>query len=71
MMLYPSIDNLLDKIDSKYSLAIISSKRAHELEADAMPMLEDYKSVKNVGRALEEIASGDLVIDPVTVSPEA
>lgn len=70
MMLYPSIDNLLEKIDSKYSLAIISSKRAYELEAKSMPMLEDYKSVKNVGKALEEIASGDLVIDPVTVSPE-
>lgn len=70
MMLYPSIDNLLEKIDSKYSLAIISSKRAHELDEKGMPMLEDYKSVKNVGKALEEIASGDLVIDPVTVSPE-
>lgn len=69
-MLYPSIDNLLEKIDSKYSLAIIASKRAYELDAKGMPMLEDYKSVKNVGKALEEIASGDLVIDPVTVSPE-
>lgn len=70
MMLYPSIDNLLEKVDSKYSLAIISSKRAYELDDKAMPMLEEYKSVKNVGRALEEIVSGDLVIDPTTVSPD-
>jgi len=33
-------------------------------------MLEEYKSYKNVGKALEEIASGDLVIDPTTVDPE-
>lgn len=71
MMLDPSIDALLEKIDSKYSLVIVASKRAYELEAKAMPMLEEYKSFKNVGRALEEIASGDLVIDPTTVEPEA
>ncbi|MER1954259.1 MAG: DNA-directed RNA polymerase subunit omega [Desemzia incerta] len=70
MMLDPSIDALLEKIDSKYSLVIVSSKRAYELDDKAMPMLEDYKSYKNVGKALEEIASGDLVIDPTTVDPE-
>ncbi|WP_034550494.1 DNA-directed RNA polymerase subunit omega [Carnobacterium funditum] len=69
MMLLPSIDSLLEKIDSKYSLVILASKRAHELEAKAMPMLETYQSHKNVGRALEEIDAGDLVIDPTTVGP--
>lgn len=65
-MLYPSIDLLLEKVDSKYSLVILSSKRAHELEEGAQPMIEPEKfvSVKNVGRALEEIAAGDVVIDP-------
>ena len=67
MMLYPSIDTLLEKIESKYSLVTIASKRAAELDAKSMPMLEDYKSYKNVGKALEEIAAGDLVIDPKTV----
>lgn len=28
MMLYPSIDNLLLKIDSKYSLVTVAAKRA-------------------------------------------
>jgi len=27
-------------------------------------MLSEYKSVKTIGRALEEIAAGDLMIDP-------
>ena len=65
-MLEPSIDKLLEKVDSKYSLVILSSKRAHELDLGAQPMIEEDKfvSVKNVGRGLEEIANGDVVIDP-------
>lgn len=65
-MLYPSIDLLLEQVDSKYSLVILSSKRAHELDLGAQPMIdqEQFVSVKNVGRALEEIAAGDVVIDP-------
>lgn len=64
MMLYPSIDKLLEEVDSKYSMVIISAKRAHELHAKAEPLLEEYRSSKNVGRALEEIADGELIIDP-------
>lgn len=65
-MLEPSIDTLLEQVDSKYSLVILASKRAHELDEGAQPMIEtdNFVSVKNVGRALEEIASGDVVIDP-------
>lgn len=65
-MLYPSIDTLLEQIDSKYSLVILSSKRAYELDEGAQPVIEPDKfvSVKNVGRALEEIADGDVVVDP-------
>ncbi len=64
MMLKPSIDSLLEKIDSKYSLVILASKRAHELNAGATPMIENFESVKNVGRSLEEIEAGDVIIDP-------
>ncbi|EGF48925.1 DNA-directed RNA polymerase subunit omega, partial [Lacticaseibacillus rhamnosus MTCC 5462] len=38
--------------------------RAHELEAGDLKMLSDYKSDKSVGKALEEIAAGDVIIDP-------
>lgn len=64
MMLKPSIDALLDKVDSKYSLVILASKRAHELDAGAIPMLDGFESVKRVGQALEEIEAGDVIIDP-------
>lgn len=69
MMLYPSIDKLLEKIDSKYSLVVLSSKRAHELHHQDEPAIERYESYKNVGRALEEIVAGEVVIDPTT-SPD-
>lgn len=44
MMLKPSIDSLLEKVNSKYSLVILASKRAHELESGATKMLDDYYS---------------------------
>ncbi|WP_018658884.1 DNA-directed RNA polymerase subunit omega [Allofustis seminis] len=69
MLLYPSLDKLLEKIDSKYSLIILASKRAHSIDAlERSPKVnkEDlkfkYKSVSNVGKALEEVAAGDLTI---------
>ena len=54
MMLKPSIDTLLDKVPSKYSLCILQAKRAHELEAGAKPT-QEFKSVKATLQALEEI----------------
>lgn len=77
MLLYPSQDKLLGKIDSKYSLVILAAKRAQMMRQKSEEgkikhpkMLEEYKSVKNVGQALEEIAAGDLVIDPSSISKE-
>ncbi|MGM8214415.1 DNA-directed RNA polymerase subunit omega [Bacillaceae bacterium W0354] len=59
-MLEPSVDNLLTKINSKYALVIISARRARELQDHKNPMIENPKSVKNVGVALEEIVSEKL-----------
>ena len=61
MMLYPSIDELLEKVPSKYSLIILASKRAHEMRLYDNMQLNDYKSVKPVGKALEEVV--DSVLD--------
>ena len=62
MMLNPSIDKLLTKIDSKYSLVTVSSRRARQLLEENNPQLENYTSFKNVGKALEEIDTGVLQI---------
>lgn len=64
MISYPSIDKLLENIDSRYSLAILSAKRAHEIESGSVLVLDKYKSNKTVGKALEEIAAGEVSIDP-------
>lgn len=64
MMLKPSIDTLLDRVNSKYSLVILASKRAHELEAGAQATIENFDSVKTVGQALEEIEAETIVNDP-------
>lgn len=66
MIIYPSIDTLLSKVPSRYSLAVLAAKRAHELEQGGIKMLPDYKSVKTVGQALEEVAVGDVIIDPAS-----
>ena len=54
-MRYPSIDKLLEKVDSKYKLVYISSKRAKIIESEDYIAIENPKCVKSVGQALEEI----------------
>ena len=59
-MLYPSIDSLLEKIDSKYSLVSVAAKRARAMQQVRDERLPKYVSHKFVGKALEEIHSGEL-----------
>lgn len=60
-MLYPSIDSLLTKIDSKYSLVSVAAKRARRMqESGEGTRIAKPVSHKYVGKALEEIYSGDL-----------
>ncbi|MDR2832352.1 MAG: DNA-directed RNA polymerase subunit omega [Streptococcaceae bacterium] len=64
MMLKPSIDKLLDQVNSKYSLVILSSKRAHELGEGQMPTKKNFDSVKPVLQSLEEIETGHVIVHP-------
>ena len=61
-MIYPSIDKLLNQVGSKYLLVNLVSKRAREMEEKKNYQMKEYeyKSSKNIGRALEEI-SADLI----------
>jgi DNA-directed RNA polymerase, omega subunit len=59
MMIYPSIDNLLNRINSTYTLVSLSAKRARQLQdGTGKLMVEHPRSVKSVGQALEEINAG-------------
>jgi len=59
-MIYPSIDKLLNLVNSKYILVHVASKRSKEmLEEKHFQMKEsEYKNKKELGRALEEIEKG-------------
>ncbi|MGM9925322.1 MAG: DNA-directed RNA polymerase subunit omega [Bacillus sp. (in: firmicutes)] len=59
-MLYPSIDSLLNKIDSKYSLVSVAAKRARQMQINEDQRIAKTVSYKNVGKALEEINAGIL-----------
>ena len=61
-MRYPSIDKLLNKIDSKYKLVYAASKVAGILESEKLSV-EGKQCVKSIGIALEEILDGRVEID--------
>jgi DNA-directed RNA polymerase subunit omega len=73
---YPSIDDLLEKTDSKYSLVIYASKRARQINAYYSqlgeglleyvgPLVETHVQEKPLSIALREIDAGLLVSEPL------
>ncbi|KOO40701.1 DNA-directed RNA polymerase subunit omega [Priestia koreensis] len=54
-MLYPSIDSLMTKLDSKYTLVTVAAKRARQLQTTESVLIDNTVSHKFVGKALEEI----------------
>jgi len=61
-MIKPSLDQLMEKVDSKYSLVIIGARRGRELQ-DGKPKLVDSKSNKPVTIALEELSMNKLFFE--------
>lgn len=59
-MLYPSVDSMKERIDSKYILVTLASKRAREIQEEGNKLLPVYQARKDVGKALEEIVAGVL-----------
>ncbi|MDQ5972862.1 MAG: DNA-directed polymerase subunit omega [Actinomycetota bacterium] len=73
---HPSIDALLEKTDSKYSLVIYASKRARQINAYYSqlgeglleyvgPLVETHVQEKPLSIALREIDAGLLVSVPI------
>lgn len=63
-MIYPSIDKLLNIVDSKYELVHISARRSKQISKEGFLQMpeSEYKSKKNIGRALEEVAEGQIEV---------
>ncbi len=64
-MLNPSLRNILDQGESKYTLVIAISKRARQLIDGANPMVETTSN-KPVTIALEELLEGKLEYESPT-----
>jgi len=71
-MIYPRIDDLLGRVESRYALVIVAAKRArqinnyhHQLDegmgfAEAPPPLIESRSKNYLTMAMEEIAGGKI-----------
>jgi len=58
-MIYPSIDDLIKMVDSKYTLVISAAKRGRQLRNGSRRTIEtDYR--KDVTTALREIEAGNI-----------
>ena len=64
-MLYPSIDKILNVVDSKYRLVNIVAIRSKQILNTKHYQMkeEEYKNKKEIGRALEEIEKGLVKIE--------
>lgn len=59
-MIFPSIDKLLNVVNSKYELVHVIAKRSKQMHEYKNYQLNEkqYRSSKNIGRAMEELENG-------------
>mgnify|MGYP001493823854 CR=1 FL=1 len=62
-MLFPEIDKMIEKVGSKYLLVTAAAKRARQLKDGASLTINNATAHKEVGKALEEIVSGTIVLE--------
>jgi DNA-directed RNA polymerase subunit omega len=60
-MKQPSLDVLMKYVDCKYTLVIAAAKRARALMANSNS--EEFKDIKPVSLALNEIGEGKIDVD--------
>ena len=63
-MIYPSIDKMLEKVDSRYSLVIMTAKRARYFRENQVDK-EGSANINEVTAALENIAAGRITFERV------
>lgn len=61
-MINPSIVELLKKVDNRYSLVIVTSKRARQLIQGDLPLVK-INSHKPLTVAINEVNSGEIVYE--------
>lgn len=63
-MINPSIVSLLEKVDNRYALVVVASKRARQIIAGE-PKLTDFDSNKPVTIAIHEIDEGKITYENI------
>jgi DNA-directed RNA polymerase subunit omega len=63
-MISPSIVSLLNKVDNRYSLIVLTARRSRELIDGAKPLIE-MDSTKPVTIAINEIEEGKITYENV------
>lgn len=71
-MIYPSIDKLLNIVNSKYELVHVISQRSKQMHEYKNFQIDEreYKSSKNIGRAMEELEKGLIKVTNNNNEPE-
>ena len=64
-MIYPSIDKILTLVDSKYALVYVAANRSKQMLKNNyfQKPVNEYKSYKTMGKALEEVYDNLIHID--------
>lgn len=63
-MINPSIVDLLEKVDNRYTLVVMTSRRARQLIQGEKPLI-DSDATKAVTIAISEIATGAITYEAV------
>ena len=66
-MINPSVMDLLNKVDDRYSLVTITSKRARQLIEGRKPLIET-KSKKALTIAIKEVNEGEVSYEELAVN---
>ncbi|MGM9992145.1 MAG: DNA-directed RNA polymerase subunit omega [Candidatus Bruticola sp.] len=70
MLVEPSLDELLTKVDNKFELVTLALKRARQIN-DGGTSIEHYNAAKPVSMALQEIAKGEVYVDETNSAEQA
>ena len=62
MLIKPTLESLMKKVDSKYTLVTLAAKRARELTDGDEPLL-DVETTRVVSIAMEEIDQGKITYE--------
>ena len=62
MLIKPSLEDLIKKVDSKYTLVTLAAKRAREITSGDTPFV-DVPTNKVVSLAMEEIKEGKITFE--------